>query len=198
MNYNQIQPRSHLSAELLNKIATASASGGGNNILPGYYILEIHKLIIDPEKFSGTCFIVEHKVVKAAPAMEGVDPNQPGSMCSYVVNLSRNPMAMGNCKQYILALCGINESQMFDDYGRPLSGPDKNKEIADTIAHATSTEQPCMGMLIGDNTFQKIIKTGPNKDQPLTAHSWYNIPQTEQQVMQRRAIILAGDSSIPF
>lgn len=179
----------NLSAELLKKIATASASGGGTPIKDGIYRFMIHKMMID-KKFKGVCFIVEFDVVDAKSSIDGVTPNPVGSRCSFVVNLDRNVSAPGNTKALILALLGVDESKILDPKtGQPASDDERNRQIGEVVAWAVSETNPTRGMYLDDTTYRKEIISGANAGKPFTGHSWARVEQTPDEVAARRAEI---------
>lgn len=159
---------------LLKKIAEAKATAGGNLIRDGLYVFVIRKLILD-QKFKGTCFIAELEVVESAVAVEGVEPNKPGSACSYVLNLDTNVSAPGNMKQFVLALLDLPED----------STP--AEKLMKEIGKLVGDDQPARGRLIGDETYRKTIQTGKNAGQPFTGHRWTHVDQDDKDVASRRA-----------
>lgn len=175
-----------ISLDLLKKIASAKATGGGTIIRDGIYRFLIHKMMIE-KKWKGICFIVEFEVVDAKVAIEGVTPNSIGSMCGYVVNLDRNPSAPGNTKALILGLLGVDESKLVNAAGQPASEDEQHAQIAECVAWAISEQNPCRGMLIDDVTFRKEIQSGTNAGKPFTGHNWARVEQQPGEVAQRRA-----------
>jgi hypothetical protein len=177
-----------ISLDLLKKIASARATGGGTIIRDGIYRFMIHKMMIE-KKWKGVCFIVEFEVIDAKPAIDGVAPNPVGSVCGYVVNLDRNPSAPGNTKALILGLLGIDESKITNAAGQPASEDEQHAQIAECVAWAISEQNPCRGMLLDDVTFRKEIQSGANAGKPFTGHNWARVDQTPEQVAARRAEI---------
>lgn len=170
--------------DLLKKVASAQASGGGNNIRDGIYTFEICNLLLE-KKYKGEIFIVEF-LVRDAKAVQELDkqgkpvvPNEPGSRCSWVLNLTKNESAPGNMKKFFLDLYGYAEHEVTPD------------ELATVLDMALAGDQPCRGWLIGDETYRKTIQKGPNAGQPFTAHGWKTISATgdnaPERVAERRA-----------
>lgn len=163
-----------MNTAILSKIANAKATAGGNIIKDGKYLFTLMNIICE-QKFGGTMFIVEMLVDEAQAVFPGVEPNKPGTMASYVVNLDKNVSAAGNAKAFVLALLGYKESDvaMDDDF------------IA-ALAELTSANQPARGMRIADETFRKEIRSGKNAGSPFTAHRWQRVDQTPEAIAKRR------------
>ncbi len=167
-----------LSTSNLSKIATSSASGGGTLIRDGKYLFMLSK-VIGEKKYKGETFIAEFVVMRSEAVEEGVTPNAPGTLCSYVVNLDRNESAAGNVKSLVLALLGIDEG---------------SKEVtieafSATVNNLCDSTQPGRGMLLADSTFRKIIRSGPNAGKPFTGHKWEHVANTAESIAAHRAML---------
>lgn len=175
-------------ADLLKKIAGAKASAGGNVIKDGTYLFEVVQLLLE-QKFNGAMFIAEMIVREAQASGEkdergvAVEPNKVGSTCSYVVNLDKNVSAAGNAKAYILALYGMQENEVSEG------------DFMEALSQVTEKDQPAKGMLIGDNTFRKTIRGGPNAGKPFTAHRWVTVEQSEEEIAGRRKVQDSGSKA---
>jgi N6-adenosine-specific RNA methylase IME4 len=142
------------------RIAKSRANAGGNNIRYGEYILMYWKSSYDRMN-SGNCHINEFVVVQAKKivVMEGdkqkdVEPNQVGTMCSYVINYDGKGKlsADGNSKSIVLGLFGIEEKP--DD-------AQQQEELMQALADLTSDAQPAKGMLIKLETYPKEVRSRP-------------------------------------
>lgn len=166
---------------VLEKIAKARASAGGNYIRDGKYRFLVHRLLLE-DKFSGTCFIAELEVVSAEAQFPDITPNQPGTMASYAVNLDGNgkQSAPGNIKAFVLALLGFEENEVSDG------------DVAEALDGLTSDAQPGRGMYIDTETWRKQARSGKNAELDekgrgkLLMNSWAHVEQTEAEVAERR------------
>ncbi len=164
-------------------IAKASASGGGDNLKDGRYILAIREVVLQ-QGFKGKSFIVRFQVVHAEPQLGmfelggqpvaagtpgaiQVTPNAVGSTpsCAWVLDDS-NPKAKQNVKQFMLALSNEREAE-FDvreaatrqarivaqAQGLPQDQWPVS-EFARSCIFITSNEQPMRGALIGCTTYR--------------------------------------------
>lgn len=169
---------------ILDRIAGARASGGGNYIRDGQYTFTVLKLLLE-QKYGGTCFIAELLVDSSNAVFTDVDPNPPGSTCSFVVNLdgAGKLSAPGNIKQFILALFGMDEAAV------------GAAEFSTALESMTSDKQPARGMVIGDETFRKFSRGGKNAEPdskgraPMTMHRWTTIKQTPDELRARVALL---------
>jgi hypothetical protein len=167
---------------LLERIARAKASKGGNIIRDGRYTLGILKMVIE-RLYSGNMFITEFLVL-SADNMPGVlddkglpmTANAVGTTCSYVLNLDKNESANGNVKSLVMALLGeTNEDNV------------NEQDFVETLTKLLDTDQPARGMIIKAETFRKTIKKGANAGKPFTALRWEYVEESEAQIAARRA-----------
>lgn len=168
-------------SNILGKMANASATQGGEVIRDGIYLFLVRDYLVRKLN-DGTFFIVELKVLKSAPKEPGVMPNPPGTTCSLVMNLSTNKSALGNMKNFTLSLLGY-------------AGQDVNPADLAAVAQKLTVERLARGMLIGDETFRKPIKSGANAGKPFTGHRWAHVQQSPQEIQARRAELDAEGSS---
>lgn len=173
-----------MTAGAFSKIASASATGGGNNIRDGVYKLMVEKVHIQ-HGHTGECFISEFRVIEAS-ANGSVDeqgrqivPNAPGSTCSMVCNLTKHESAAGNAKAFVVnALAGL--------------GLTEDKINAETMAYVCSENNPLRGLLVTDETYRTVNKgraNAANAGKPLTLNKWKPIAQTEADVNAQRAYL---------
>ena len=169
------------SRAVLAKIAEAQATGGGTAIRDGRYRFEILNLLLE-QKYTGMCFIAELKVVNAEKVFEDIEPNKPGTTCSYVVNLdgAGKLSAPGNIKAFVLALLGDN-------------GDVSNQEFQNYLASLVEPSQPARGMHLDSSTWRKFSRSGKNTTAdakgrpPMVMNSWTYVEQTDAEVKARRA-----------
>jgi hypothetical protein len=153
------------------RVASAKASKGGNYIVDGNYLFAVRNLIHSDEFHTGECFVAELEVIESEANVDGIAPNPPGSVASYVVKLSDKKTldsAMGNIKLFFCALLGEDPANVND------------AELASAIDRACEPDQPIKGKTIRDRTYRKTIKGGPNAGKPWTAHNWSYVEQTEE------------------
>lgn len=155
------------------KIAGAKASQSSNFIKDGAYLFEIEKLLIE-NKRKGWMFIAELKVLEAVKTSPTVDPNPVGSSVGYVVKLDDpNGMGVGNVKAFIMALYGVEESEVTaDDIDEAVN---TDPEATNAAGKALAV-QPCVGMKIRDEAFAKAKVSKPTEF--FTNHKWSHVPQT--------------------
>lgn len=143
--------------DVRNRIAKAKASGGGNNIRHGEYVLMLIKSSYD-RMHSGQCHINEFVVMdaKKISVMEGektldVTPNSVGSQCSVVINYDGKGKlsADANSKAIVLGLFGLKEDDVSDEL------------VSDTLGDLTHDKQPARGMLIKCLTYPKEVRSRP-------------------------------------
>ena len=166
-----------MSAGAFAKIASASATGGGNNIRDGIYKLMVEKVQMQTGH-TGECFIAEFRVLDSSPngAVDEqgrpVIPNAPGSTCSMVCNITKHASAAGNAKAFVeKALEGLGVS------------PDKIN--AETMAYVCSENNPLRGLAIIDETYRGVNKgreNPANAGKALTLNKWKAVAQTEADV----------------
>jgi hypothetical protein len=171
-----------MSIGAFSKIASASATGGGNNIRDGVYKLMVDKVHIQ-KGHTGECFIAEFRVIDAN-ANGAVDdngrpvvPNAVGSSCSMVCNLTKHESAAGNAKAFVVnGLAGL--------------GITEDKIDPEVMGWVCSEQNPLRGLLVTDETYRTINKgraNPANQGKPLTLNKWKPIAQTEADVQQQRA-----------
>ena len=182
-------------ASIFKKIATSRASKGGNHIKDGKYRFLVKK-VLQEKKEDGEMFIVELQVVTSEnvpgqfekagkpvwPGIEGaveVKANPVGSSPSYVLNLDSNKSAGNNAKAFVLALY---DGEDFDE-----EDEEAVADFVETVDELVGEMQPARGMLIDDETFRKKIKGGKNAGEPFVGHNWTHVPQTPEEIAQRRA-----------
>lgn len=145
--------------EVRDRIAKARATAGGINIRHGEYILMILRSTYEKMN-SGQCHINEFVVheSKKILVVEGektidVEPNQPGSSCSYVINYDGKGKlsADGNSKAIVLGLFGMKEGEVDDAL------------VSDTLGDFTDDAQPAKGMLVKCTTYPKEVRSKPGK-----------------------------------
>ena len=164
---------------IFKKIAEASATGGGNNIRDGIYDLVVEKCVLNDEAHSGTCFIVEFRVLKSQSAGvldeqgKPVVPNPEGTTCSMVCNVTKHESAYGNLKKFLVAALG----------GMGYT-PD---QITDDLIKQMFVDEPEMlrGLVVHDETYRGINKgraNAANAGKPLTLNKWSPIEQSEEDM----------------
>jgi len=172
--------------EVANKCAEANVFGGGTPIKPGIYKFAIVNFIAE-QKRNGRCVIIELLVKESKQKLVGVEPNMPGSTCSYVINLDASTpaareMAPGNVKAFVCALGGDDPKTV------------TKEKFATFFQQMADKSQPVRGMLIADDTYTRPIKNGDRKGQDFTGHNWLHVTnQTNESVSaERKAIEAAG------
>lgn len=164
------------------KIASASATGGGNNIRDGVYKFLVEKVTIQ-KGHTGESFIAEFRVIESAATGatdergNPVSPNAPGSTCSMVANLTKHESAAGNAKAFIVgALAGL--------------GYTEEQITPEVMGYVCSEKNPLRGLAVIDETYRGVNKgrSNPaNAGKPLTLNKWKAISQTEEDVQKQRA-----------
>lgn len=180
-----------MTAGAFSKIASATATGGGNNIRDGIYKFLVEKVHIQGGH-SGECFIAEFRVLESSPngAVDEqgrpVVPNAPGSTCSMVCNLTKHASAAGNAKAFVVnALAGL--------------GLTEDKINAETMAYVCSENNPLRGLAVADETYRGINKgreNPANAGKALTLNKWKAITQTEADVNTGRAWLDANPPKV--
>lgn len=139
------------------RIAKSRATAGGNNIKHGEYLLMFWKSTYEKMN-SGHCHINEFitwtskkVLVQEGDNVREVEPNQPMSPCSYVINYDGKgkQSADGNSKALVLGLFGLREDEVADEL------------VAETLGNLTDDTQPAKGMLIKLTTYPKEIRSRP-------------------------------------
>lgn len=166
------------------KLAAAKPTQSGNVIRPGNYVFECIKMLFMPQgngvgqAFGGDMFVIELSVLESSPTGElsrdgkPINPNAPGTVASYVINLSKMQNGGGDVKTFLMALLGEPEENI----------------TADVITGACSDEQPYKYLKVKDQAWNKPQKGDPRKD--FTRHRWETIPMTEADLIsiaQRRS-----------
>ena len=179
-------PKPQLSgrAALLQQIAEADISGGGNKIRDGRGRLAVKKLSLDV-KFKGNVFIAEFVVVNStkipvvALKSEGevkegqpldIEPNAPGTECSYVCNLTKHIMAFQNVKNLVLKLFDANEDETSSD------------ELLQVLDEVTA-KNSAYGMLLDYETYRKLSN---ENNVEMVLPKWTSVQQTPEQIQQVR------------
>lgn len=168
--------------DLINKIATSTASGGGDFLKDGIYELLITKIKIaekaKKEAFKGDMFVVEFFILAAEQDAANPDlkPSKQYSTASFVVNLTNNLSAPGNVKGFVINLLGVEDADA--------------EEIGKTLEALIGETQPGRGMRLRDETYRKGIVSKPG--QTMTAHRWIHIEQTSDEVAEWRKKIDEG------
>jgi hypothetical protein len=171
---------------IFKKIADASVTGGGNNIRDGLYLLAVDKCILNDEAHSGTCFIVEFRVLEASPSGavdengKPVLPNPVGTTCSMVCNVSKHESAFGNLKKFLIAaLAGVGYSA---------------DQVTDELIKQMFLDEPEMlrGVVVRDETYRGVNKgraNPANAGKPLTLNKWMTVEQTEEDIEAMKAFL---------
>ena len=172
-----------INAAIAQRIAASKITSSGNIIRPGNYLFENHKLLYmgqgtaQGQAFGGEMFIAEMKVLESSSTGE-VDragklivPNAPGTMASYVINLTKMKNGGGDIKALLCALLGEEEAAI-----------DEN-----VIVSAVSDAQPFQYLRVKDQAWNKPQRGDPNKD--FTRHRWESVVMSDQDLLvisQRR------------
>lgn len=180
------------------KLASAAATGGGNNIRDGIYKKLIEKVFVH-EGHNGDCFIAEFRVVESE-ANGAVDdrgvpviPNAVGSNCSMVCNFSAHESAAGNAKAFVeAAIQGLGYSYdefvaLRDDKGNPMFASEE-----EALAFCCSDQNPLRGIAIANETRQTVNKgrkNPANAGKKLTLNGWRPIAQTEEDIAEQRKFL---------
>lgn len=167
-------------AEIFNKIATSTATSGGNNLLDGRGRLCVKRLIMD-SGFKGERFVAETVVVNSAkiPVTEiktgralDVAPNPVGSDVSIIqIFGTDNQSAFGNVKSLILSLYSMQEAEV------------DAKEFANFLDQITQSSQPARGMVIDYSTYRKVSQ---KKQVELTLPKWASVTQDANSLQAMR------------
>ena len=160
---------------ILDKIANAQATGGGNWIMDGDYRFIVERISLH-DGFEGTSFIAELYVKESKGVLKDVEPNSPGTTCSFVQNLTKHASAPGNVKAFMLSVL------------KPL-GYGEADFNAQVLEEAKSDAQPLRGVEVADTTFQGKIRSGKNAGQAITKHKWSSVDQTPEEIKAARAFL---------
>jgi hypothetical protein len=155
---------------IFDSIGQASATGGGNYLRPGKYVLRLKRADLK-QGFKGESFVTEW-LVKSAEALANENdesPNTVGSTVSMVSNF-KNRMAVGNVKAMILGMLGEKESQT------------KPEDVAQTAQQMVSAQQPLRGMDVRVETYQKRAK---ESNKLLTLPNWYYIDEQDLKAQRK-------------
>lgn len=176
---------------LFKKIADAANTGGGNNIRDGIYKLAVEQCVLNDEAHSGTVFIVEFRVMEASPSgaldEQGrpVTPNQVGTSCSMVCNVTKHESAFGNLKKFLVgSLAGLGYSA---------------DQVTEDLIKQVFVDDPKMlrGVVVRDETYRSINKgrvNTANAGKPLTLNKWIAVEQTEEDIAKMRAYLDSSSS----
>jgi hypothetical protein len=181
-----------VSNPLLEKIAAAKITQGGNNIKDGKYIFSILK-ILSEKKRNGNMFIVEMLVDESSSIPDifekdgkPVHANAAGTTVSWVLNLDNNDSAPGNIKAFVLGLFDESEADI-DAEELQAKSKGEPSPLATTLGELISREQPALGRKIVSETYRKLIKSGKNAGQPFVGHNWRHVAQTPEEIAANRA-----------
>lgn len=162
--------------EILNKIATASVTSGGNNLRDGSGRAALRKFELT-DGFKGTRAVFEFIVVssrkkqvtelKTGKQIE-VEPNLPGSDFSVVNMLDKHASAFGNVKAIVLAL--FNEPTASD------------ADITETL-QAMLDGNVGIGRVIDFDTYRRV--TDVNKVE-IVLPKWFGVDQTEEDIAKTK------------
>jgi hypothetical protein len=186
---------------LFKKILDSKANAGGTPIRDGKYRFLVKANLME-EKFGGTFWITEFHVLQSSKvtvvdldsgAPIQVEPNAPGSTCSFAINMITNKSAGGNVKQYVLALLGYQDKEDSvdgEDFMKTLDAltnmdpkridPDTKKPIGVQIGR---------GFLIDNETFRKKIKGGTNIGKPITCNKFAWVEQDDKMIADNRKFL---------
>lgn len=182
-----------MGAGMFKKIAGASATGGGNNIRDGKYVMMVEQVIAKENYKKEDLYIVELRVVSAEATGDlddkgqPVKPNPVGSTASLICNLTQFDNAAGNAKAFVLgALGGLGYTE---------------EQITEEVMHQTSLpQQPLRGMAVQCETYRGVNRgrrTPANQGKPLTLLKWRSIEQTPDQIKAQREYLDAKPSTTP-
>jgi hypothetical protein len=157
--------------DILKKISEASATKGGNDFRKGKYRLTLQRCSLQKARKGDALIIPEFRVKTAEKTDQGVEPNAVGSSARFIWNITKHDAAAGNVKTFVLALVGMEESQV----------------TAEQVQHLTavlvSDEQPFAGLDIDMSTFTYVNKgrdVPENKGKEMILPNWEHVPgQTE-------------------
>lgn len=173
-----------MSNSYLQKIAGAKATNKGNIIREGRYSFAVKTLKL-LNGFNGTSFVAEFVVLTAEGVNPQVTPNQVGTVASAVYNLDKHASAAGNVKALMLALLGLEEGKVTEDY------------LMQYLAAVTADGQPLTGKLVNAETFVTTIRSGANAGKPFTGVNWRHVPESAEAITARRPSILSAGVPAP-
>jgi hypothetical protein len=164
--------------DILDKIANASATKGGNDFRKGSYRLIVDRITLEKDR-KGVSMVVPQFRVKTATKMEqDVEPNPVGSSVRCVWRLDKDA-SPGNIKELVLALVGADEATT------------PAEAVKAATAQMLSPEQPLRGFEIDCTT---IVRINKGRDNPANAGKemvlpgWQHVPgQTAESVAANRA-----------
>ena len=165
--------------DIAKKISQAKAVGGGSYIPAGKGRLIVKSLKAD-KLFAGDTFIAEFYIDQHTPLTGGAD--KTGTTCTFLQQFDKRPQtAFGATKAFLLALLGQDTAT--------------EAELEDAIVKVVSTDNPCRGMVIAFETYEK-----PTKDNSkiLTLPKWETLQQgTAQDIAARRSMLDGKDVPAP-
>ncbi len=172
---------------IFDKVAKSKATKGGSYIDPGDYLYTVLGVKLN-DGHKGVSIALEFLVEEAQAKPGERAPNPVGSTCSAVHNF-KHDSAAGNVKAFVLAVLGLQESEVSD------------AEFSAKLKEVCSTEQPFRGRRVRNSTFQYVPKARralPASEQnPLTLNDFTHVPQTDAEVAARRAELDSGSKSTP-
>lgn len=163
--------------DILNQIAGANATAGGNFIRDGEYLYTIKSTIIQ-KGHTGVCWIAELRVDEARQTEKDVEPNPVGSIVSMICNFTKHVAAPGNAKAYVLAAVGNKENEVTQE------------QMAAMLQQVVSSGQPLCGVQIRNSTYRKMTRDNKTR---LTLNRFEHVPnQSAQDIAGRRREIEEG------
>jgi len=165
-------------ADLLKKIASSSASGGGNYLQDGRGRVALKKFSLD-NGYKGARCVVDFVVVSSQkiPVQDleskktlDIEPNPPHSSFSQVFMFDKTEAAFGAVKRLVLALYNIGEDEV------------DQEELIQAIDELDKTNC-AQGKLLDYETYRTL--TG-NKIQ-IVLPRWTHVPQDEANIAQVKA-----------
>lgn len=163
--------------DILNQIAGANATAGGNFIRDGAYLYTIKSTIIQ-KGHTGVCWIAELRVDEAKQTEKDVEPNPVGSIVSMICNFTKHVAAPGNAKAYVLAAVGNKENEVTQE------------QMAAMLQQVVSSGQPLCGVQIRNSTYRKMTRDNKTR---LTLNRFEHVPnQSAQDIAGRRREIEEG------
>ena len=126
--------------QIVAKVAAADATGKGQYIAAGDYLLKIKKAQIK-EGFSGTNYICEFEVLESKKTEAGTDPNLPGATVAFIKSLSdpkRVQMSMNDIKGLIQGCTNTNAKTCTDDVITAFLDGANEKAIVGTLVRCSA------------------------------------------------------------
>lgn len=179
----------------MDKVAQASATGGGNPIKDGKYLFMIEKIIPKTNHKDEFIYIAELRVLEAQSSGElevlsngkpdpngrPVQPNAVGTTASFVCNF-KHDSAAGNVKSFVLgALGGL--------------GYIEDQITREVLAQTYDDKQPLTGIKVRCSTYRSVNRgrSNPaNAGNILVLNRWESVPQTKAEVAKQRAQLTTG------